>query len=408
MGKRLLEQRPRLKGRLTRLLRNTTILPRGHGGGKALKPLKEKTIASKAPFALALAILLSPAAVQAKSATEVFELASPSVVVVKSRDAGGQKRSLGSGVILDDGVVVTNCHVVQEADSIKVFYRESKYPAALLYTDWERDVCSLAVPGLKGQAARKGETSHVKVGEKVYAIGAPKGLELTLSDGIISGLRQMPSGQYLQTTAPISPGSSGGGLFDEEGRLIGLSTFYVSEGQQLNFAVPVEWINELPHKNRPVPKAQEESGSEFSTKASALLKNKDWPALLDHGRRYTRINPGAVEGWAVLSLAYLGTGQQAKAIAASQQALRINQKLPYLWTGLGSAYLAAGQLGQAIGAYQKAIRLDPKNVPAWHALGVAYAKANRAGQALEVYKRLQTLDPEVAKDFYQKFIARRV
>jgi len=84
---------------------------------------------------------------------------------------------------------------------------------------------------------------------KIFAIGAPKGLVLTLSEGIISGFREDKAGRYLQISAPISPGSSGGGLFDEQGRLIGMPTFYLADSQQLNFAVPVEWIKDVLNGN---------------------------------------------------------------------------------------------------------------------------------------------------------------
>ena len=189
----------------------------------------------------------------------VFEKVSSSIVVIKTYDAKGNGQSLGSGVVLEDGVVVTNCHVVKEASTIQVLHQETNYPATLRHTDWDRDICTLDVDGFKGYAVTRGSTIRLKVGAKVYAIGAPKGLELTLSDGLISSLRPVPGGQYLQITAPISPGSSGGGLFDDDGFLIGLPTFYLSEGQQLNFAVPVEWINELSKQNTTAPKKEKKT-----------------------------------------------------------------------------------------------------------------------------------------------------
>jgi hypothetical protein len=80
------------------------------------------------------------------------------------------------------------------------------------------------------------------VGERVYAIGAPEGLELTLSEGLVSGLRSRGNFRVIQTTAPVSHGSSGGGLFDSQGKLVGITTFSFHEGQNLNFAIPTEWI----------------------------------------------------------------------------------------------------------------------------------------------------------------------
>jgi len=91
--------------------------------------------------------------------------------------------------------------------------------------------------------------SSVAVGARVYAIGAPQGLDLTLSDGVVASLRSFEDTKLIQTNAAISPGSSGGGLFDASGRLIGITTFQSRNGQNLNFAVPADWIDLLPKRN---------------------------------------------------------------------------------------------------------------------------------------------------------------
>ncbi|WP_323759667.1 serine protease, partial [Immundisolibacter sp.] len=190
---------------------------------------------------MALAALPVSAVVQAKSPTELFESVSSSIVVVHGRDNEGKPQSLGSGVVLSKDEIVTNCHVIEKSATLSVEHRGREYSATLKHSDYDHDVCSLNVTGFDAPAAVLGSTKLLKVGQKVFAIGAPQGLELTLSEGIISSLREVTGGRYLQISAPISPGSSGGGLFDEEGRLLGLPTFYLGGGQQLNFAVPVEW-----------------------------------------------------------------------------------------------------------------------------------------------------------------------
>ena len=99
-------------------------------------------------------------------------------------------------------------------------------------------------------AIQRSNNRDLRVGQRVYAIGAPQGLELTLSDGLISGLRDAAGAQIIQTSAAISPGSSGGGLFDDAGELIGVTTFQTKTGQNLIFAIPVEWIDQLPQRGR--------------------------------------------------------------------------------------------------------------------------------------------------------------
>jgi tol-pal system protein YbgF len=181
----------------------------------------------------------------AKTASEVFDRASKSVVVVYGLDANSDRQSQGSGIALPRGMVATNWHVVKESAFLRVRYQQQEYLARVSRVDFEHDVCILTTSGLDAPAATLGSTHSLKVGARVYAIGAPKGLQLTLSEGIVSSLRAIDDAQYVQTTAPISPGSSGGGLFDDEGRLVGLPTFYLEGGQQLNFAVPVELIKQL-------------------------------------------------------------------------------------------------------------------------------------------------------------------
>ena len=185
----------------------------------------------------------------AKTASEIYELASRITVVVESTYDEKETTWQGSGVILSDGEVVTNCHVIKGASQIEVLIGDEVHPATLRYSDWDRDICSLSVKGLSGQATVIGSSKTLKVGAKVYAVSAPYGLELTLSDGIVSSLREIEGGNYIQTTAAISSGSSGGGLFDENGALVGLMTFIYTKGQNLNFASPVEWVEELPKRS---------------------------------------------------------------------------------------------------------------------------------------------------------------
>jgi len=125
-----------------------------------------------------------------KGASEVFEIASKSTVVVLGYDNKGKVSSLGSGVVMPGGVVATNCHVVEDATRLLVRYQKRKYLASRRHTDRDRDICTLLVKGLGAPAVISGTTERLKVGARVYAIGAPQGLELTLSEGIVSSLRE--------------------------------------------------------------------------------------------------------------------------------------------------------------------------------------------------------------------------
>ncbi|HEY2629777.1 MAG TPA: trypsin-like peptidase domain-containing protein [Usitatibacter sp.] len=177
-------------------------------------------------------------------AEEVFSVVSPSVARIQTFDASGRMIAQGSGVATGNSIVITNCHVVAGAARLSVKVAGTVLEGVVQVADRQLDLCSLRVAGLTATPVSI-TTGEVRVGQHVYAIGAPQGLELTLSEGIVSSLRETTKGTIIQTTAPISPGSSGGGLFDATGRLLGIVTFQHKTGQNLNFALPASWIFEM-------------------------------------------------------------------------------------------------------------------------------------------------------------------
>lgn len=204
--------------------------------------------------ALFLLIALLPYMAFAKTPQEVFTIASKSVVLVELSTINEQFESVitpvGSGVVVGKDGILTNCHVAKaDLEGVLKLHQNGVEPVtAQLYARVRgKDLCLLKTNHPIGEPAVLGASSRLKVGAPVYAIGAPQGLELSLSDGVVSQLRGDAKAPLIQTTAPISPGSSGGGLFDAEGRLVGITTFYLEGGQNLNFALPVEWSAEL-HK----------------------------------------------------------------------------------------------------------------------------------------------------------------
>lgn len=175
-------------------------------------------------------------------APSVFKRVAPSVVVVHVADAKGQALSLGSGVVIGPGRVATNAHVLEKGSTIVLSQGTKTWSVGSTWRDPRHDVAILQVDSLDLPAPPIGTVRDVVVGMKVFVVGAPRGLELTLSDGIVSGLRGEGIDKVVQLTAPISPGSSGGGVFDERGRLIALSSLMLEESQNLNFALPIDWV----------------------------------------------------------------------------------------------------------------------------------------------------------------------
>ena len=187
------------------------------------------------------------------SPADVFASASRSVVFIVTVVPTGGYYGQGSGVVVKPEIIVTNCHVLKGANEVGVFYHSDLYAAPkVLDSQLERDLCLLHVPGLPAPAIPVGTTAVLRVGQAVLAIGAPHGfdlgLDLTLSEGLISSLRRQAHERFpiIQTSAPISPGSSGGALLTSDGLLIGITTAGHGTAQNINFALPIDWIREFP------------------------------------------------------------------------------------------------------------------------------------------------------------------
>ena len=154
---------------------------------------------------------------------------------------------LGSGFFISDHTIVTNFHVIDGALEAYCYSPNSttKYLIdGCIAIDKENDLALLKISSLNNPPLTISKTQIV-TGQKIYVLGSPKGLPATISDGIISGLRQFENNRLMQITAPISAGSSGGPVIDANGELIGVSVGQLSEAQNINFAIPVIYLEKL-------------------------------------------------------------------------------------------------------------------------------------------------------------------
>ena len=165
---------------------------------------------------------------------DVFARASPSVFVVKTSTAQG------SAVAIGEHELLTNCHVVGTNGIATLLREEVRLAARVVSRNVEADRCVLRTDTALSSWVGVRKYSDVKVGERAFTIGTPLGFELTIAEGIVSSKRNLPPNRLLQTTAPISRGSSGGGLFDAQGNLLGITTFLLKDSQNLNFAIAAE------------------------------------------------------------------------------------------------------------------------------------------------------------------------
>lgn len=191
----------------------------------------------------------------------------------------------GTGfVVASNGVIVTNYHVIETGNVAVVKFPDGTILSVdgVLTADKLRDLAIVKVHGKTFRTLTLGNSDRIQVGEEVVAIGNPLGLELTVSNGIISGMRtdEKLGGKFLQSTAPISPGSSGGPLFNMQGEVVGINTSYLEGGENLNFAIPSNDVKNLlsVHQDSKLQKLPNESDA---VNLSEIDKNVQFYETMD-------------------------------------------------------------------------------------------------------------------------------
>lgn len=199
-------------------------------------------------FWLIVGVLGLDGGTEAKESRDIAKQVFPSVVMLVMEDNSAQPLSLGSGFFVREDIVVTNLHVVEGAAGgyAKIIGEKQKYKIdGYVAIDNKMDLVLLKINDVNAPAIALGDSSKIGVGDEIYAVGNPKGLEGTFSKGIISAIRKIEEDTLLQITAPISPGSSGGPILNSEGDVIGISVATFKGGQNLNFAIPVSYLSNL-------------------------------------------------------------------------------------------------------------------------------------------------------------------
>ncbi len=188
--------------------------------------------------ALLLALLLVAAAPAQESPPH--DMSASVVRVVATTPTGGTV--FGSAVVIEPGKLITNCHVLRDAQEIYVARGAQKWRAARRAGDGRKDLCVLAVPGLDAPAATMVSTATLKVGEPAYAVGYAAGGSLAPSQGRIESLYDFEGARVIRTSASFDVGASGGALFTASGLLAGILTFKAPSGGSFHFAIPVDWL----------------------------------------------------------------------------------------------------------------------------------------------------------------------
>ena len=400
--------------------------------------------------------VLASHAIAEVNLTRLVKKTQPSIVTVITYDNKGKAKGQGSGFFINrKGHLITNYHVLRGADTADIkTYNGKIYPVkSVLAENKNMDLIKLSVDIREAPSNWLSVTPTLPaIAERIVVIGSPLGLEQTVSEGIVSGIREIPNkGKVLQISAPISPGSSGSPVVNMNGDVVGIATFYLVKGQNLNFAIPAEYLLDLkPSKTiktiaewtsgvdqkslgiRPRPRRSRlfvQTEPEGARVRILNIKPKFHQGIiLKPGRYHVEVTADGYEMEKVwikveqgdektlrfslkrlpqlrtknsdelvtIGDAYTGKGEYKRAIEAYKQAIRINPDDAEAHYGLGLAYGHLGQNRKAIEALKQAIRINPDHAKAHYSLGVIYGNLGRDREAVDAYGQAIRINPDYA------------
>ena len=245
-------------------------------------------------------------------------------------------------------------------------------------------------------------------GESIVVVGNPFGLEGSVSNGIVSAVREIPGyGKIIQITAPISPGSSGSPVVNMRGQVIGVATLQAAEGQSLNFAVPSQRISQLKISElRSFVSLSAESQKNKRAAAQALysqglgiLSRDDYARAVQYFEKAVEIDPNYAESWYQAGFCYGMLGRHTDALKASRQAAKLRPEWAETYVNIGASSFALGQYKEAAEAYRQATKLDADNGDSQYALGLSLNKLGRTDEEILAYKRAIALKPDLANAY---------
>ncbi len=311
------------------------------------------------------------------------------VVSITASDKDGKVISEGSGFIIDaDGTVVTNYHLINGTVSARVRLTNGAYfdVVGVLGAAQDWDMAVLKIEARNLHTAPVGDSDEVSVGERVVTIGNPMGLENTVSVGNVSAIRSREDTdeKIIQFTAPISPGSSGGPLFNAEGKVVGVTVLHLKEGQNLNFAIPINRVKPL-LKGKRLIALSELSGGQRPTKGQSSPEDSEKPGTEEHF---------------MLGVSYFSGGKNDLAIKELKEAIRLKPDFAEAHYSLGVVYATKGQSNLAIRQYEEAIRIKPDMAEAYFSLGMVSADKGLYDLAIRKHKEAIRLDPDFAEAHY--------
>ena len=364
-------------------------------------------------FPLALVLLLAPAiyAQERESLPALVKRVKPSVVAIATYDANGEALMTGSGFFLRPGQVVTNLHVVRGAVRAEIKTLDGKgkiFPVnGTLAVDEEGDLALLSVE-MPLERARPTELAGdlPDEGEPIFVIGNPLKLEGSVSDGIVSAVREVPNSyRIIQITAPISHGNSGSPVFNSKGQVLGVVTVKVTNGQNINLAIAAARVGQLTAgKLQPLSELNVKNKGDVAESLYRSGLDSLWLGNYDNAVGYfenaANKNPKRAEAWVQVGFCRVKQGKNQEAIRAYLQALQLKPTDAEIHNKLGDAYYYSGRLREAIESYTEAARLRPDWAETFYNLAIAYSESGNPSMAATQARILQKLDPKL----YEKYL----
>lgn len=311
--------------------------------------------------------------------------------------ARGRPRRIGSGFFMDPaGLVVTTYHVIKGTSSVSVQLNNgaSFTTEKIVFASPEKDFAILKVAGRSLPALRLGDSDKIRPGQAVVALGSPLGLENSVSSGVVSGFRELKEGAFIQTTTPISEGSSGGPLLDMQGDVIGITARSAPEGQNVNFAIPINEIKAVATK--PALASEADRSLQLYLEGVLYLNRQDYVKAEKAFARATELNPNNFDAWMDLGNVYYVTGEFDKEFVAFRKAVQLRPDSDDAHFSLATGYEDKGDFGSAVTEYHRTIWLNPKHTEALFNLAIIQLIQGNRAEAAGYYKKLQPLNRGLA------------
>jgi tetratricopeptide (TPR) repeat protein len=342
---------------------------------------------------------------------ELVRRIKPSAVAIETFDNHGETLSRGSGFFIDVDRIVTNRHVIENAVRAEVHSSTGGvYPVrGVLAVDAEGDVALLKIdpPSVPIRPLPLERTSPQE-GESVVVIGNAFGLEGSVTNGIVSAVRDIPTfGRIIQITAPISAGSSGSPVVNMRGQVIGVATLQITGGQSVNFAIPSERISQLQagaltslsELSVATSRNKRAHAVQFFRDGLSFLSKDDCDKALPYFEKAVESDANYAEAWAQAGFCSEKLGNHTAAIEASKKAVSLRPS-PESYFNIGLANFYLKQYRDSVEAYRQSIKLDPYNAAeTYYALGLTYGQMDRPDDEVQAYKQAIHQKPDFASAY---------